>query len=486
MVLFGSMAFLVGLVLARRHVAVPFVLLVIVSMLCAVVVWRQRRALPAFLAVVVFGLMLGSWRGTEYLHMLQPYKDLGYQKVTLTGAASIDAVYGKNSQLSFIVRDVTITKPYTQKVPGTIKVSGFGVSMVYRGDKIEVTGKLYQTRGASQASIGFGQLRMISAHNSPIDEFRREFAAGMQTALPEPVASFGLGLLVGQRNTLPPEISQALLMVGLTHIIAVSGYNLTILLNASKRLLGGRSKLLSTVVALGLIATFLLITGASASIVRASVISVLALVAWYFGRTIRPLLLIVFTAALTAYANPVYLWADIGWYLSFLAFFGVLVVAPQVTKRLYKAKEPPLLVQIALETLCAELMTIPLVLYIFGQVSLVGLLANMLVVALIPLGMLFSFIAGLAGMFAGAVAGWFAWPANVLLTYMLDIAQLLSRVPHVFQENRYLSAVDMAACYSFVALVLVFLWKRQQKHNDWQAMFSGIKQRVVPKITADS
>jgi competence protein ComEC len=257
--------------------------------------------------------------------------------------------------------------------------------------------------------------------------------------------------LVGQRNTLPTGVTEAILMVGLTHIIAVSGYNLTILLEASRRVLGKSSKLLSTVIAVVLIFGFLLIAGASASIVRAAVISLIGLSAWYYGRSVRPLLLILLAAAGTTFANPVYLWADISWYLSFLAFFGILVVGPLVTHKLYGDKQPPMLVQIVIESLCAEIMTLPLVLYIFGQMSLVSLLANMLVVALIPLAMLLSLIAGLAGMLVGAIAGWFAWPAQLLLTYMLDVVTMLSRIPHVFQQNRYLSAIDMAAWYGVVA-----------------------------------
>jgi competence protein ComEC len=110
--------------------------------------------------------------------------------------------------------------------------------------------------------------------------------------------------------------------------------------------------------------------------------------------------------------------------------------------------------QVLIESLCAEIMTVPLVLYIFGQVSLVSLLANLLVVALIPLAMLLSLVAGLAGMLAGAVSGWLAWPAMVLLTYMLDIVTMLSRLPHVFLQNRYLSAVDMAFCYGAILALL--------------------------------
>ena len=445
-------AFLLGLVAARKHIVVPGV--AIIPAVLAALALLGRRTILTTSMVVLAGLLLGVWRGGIYMQQLQPYHALALQKVAFTATANIDAVYGKNSQLSFIVRDVDFTYPRHIHVPGTVKVNGFGVTMVYRGDRLQVSGSLYPTRGANQATVSFAKLKKVGSTTSTIDNLRRKFAAGMQTALPEPLASFGLGLLVGQRNTLPDALTQALLMVGLTHIIAVSGYNLTILLEASRRLLGNRSKVLSTAIALTLIFSFLMVAGTSASIVRAAVISILGLSAWYYGRTVRPLLLILLAAAGTAYANPVYLWADIGWYLSFLAFFGILVIGPLVSRRLYGHKRPPLIPQIMIESLCAELMTIPLVLYIFGQMSLVSLLANVLVVALIPLAMLLSLVAGLAGMVIGGVSGWFAWPAQVLLSYMLDIVNLLSRIPHVFVANRYLSAIDMGLCYTGVVVLL--------------------------------
>jgi len=397
---------------------------------------------------------------------LRPYQDLALQKVQFTATANIDAVYGKSSQLSFVVRDVHFTSPSNLRVPGTIKVSGFGETMVYRGDQLQVSGKLYPTRGASQATVSFAQLHKVGGASAPLDTLRRKFTAGMQSTLPEPLASFGLGLLVGQRNTLPEALTQALLMVGLTHIIAVSGYNLTILLETCRRLLGGKSKVFSTAAALAVIAGFLAIAGTSASIVRAAVISVLGLSAWYYGRTVRPVLLLLLAAAGTAYANPAYVWSDISWYLSFLAFCGVLILAPVVTYRLYGQKEPHLLMQIALESVCAEVMTLPLILYTFGQMSLVSLLANVLVAALIPLAMLCSLLAGLAGMLVGGIAGWLSWPAHVLLTYMVDVVYMLSRIPHVFQQNRYLSTLDMALCYCIAALLMVVLHVAK-KHRSW-------------------
>lgn len=319
----GCAAFLLGLVLARKHFMVSG-LLALVALATALILLRKRTLVVA-LAAIIAGLLLGGWRGTAYLHALSPFQELSKQKVVLTAHAGVDAVYGNGGQLSFTVRDVVFEQPVHQAVPGSMKVSGYGVTMVYHGDILRISGKLYPTRGANQATISHAQLNKLSQGGSPIDTLRRKFAAGMQSALPEPQASFGLGLLVGQRNTLPEALTQALLMVGLTHIIAVSGYNLTILLEATKRLLGRQSKALSTAVAVALILGFLLVAGTSASIVRAAVISLLGLAAWYYGRSIRPILLLLLAAAGTAFANPVYLWADIGWYLSFLAFFGILV-----------------------------------------------------------------------------------------------------------------------------------------------------------------
>lgn len=450
---------LLGLLLARFCMPLPFWLVVLFAVAAALS--RKNRPLLLITAVLC-GLSLGVWRGAVYLQALQPYHDYAGQKVTIRATATLDAVYGQHSQLAFEVSHIAFLNPAAVVVPGTMKISGFGELAVYRGDIVEVTGKLYPTRGGKQATISYAQIDRVASHPTVVDELRRKFAAGMQTALPEPAASFGMGLLIGQRNTLPAATSQALLMVGLTHIIAVSGYNLTILLNGSKRALGHRSKRLTTIVGVGLMLFFLLFAGTSASIVRAAVVSGLTLAAWYYGRRVRPLVLILLAAAITAYATPMYFWSDIGWWLSMLAFFGILVIAPKVIALLYKQGEAPLVPQMAIETLSAEVMTIPLILFIFGQISFIGLLANLLVATFIPLAMLLTFIAGMAGMLVPLLAGWFAWPAKLLLTYMLDTATLLSEVPNVFRTGVYISAGDMAACYAAIVLLLMVMYRKKK------------------------
>ncbi len=395
------------------------------------------------------------------MQKLDAYQPIYYQKVTLTARAMEDAVYGKTKQLGFAANNIVLSNG--QHMTGKISLSGFGVNAVFAGDEVVASGKLYPGYGAYQGRMSFAVLEITGHNPTLLAEIRRRFVAGAQTALPDPLAPFVMGLLVGQRANLPAEVKEDFQKVGLTHIIAVSGYNLTIILQASRRLFGKRSKRISTSLSVGLIVVFLLLAGASASIVRAAIVSMLSIAASYYGRNFSPLSLIAFTAAITAYANPVYIWSDLSWYLSFLAFFGVMILSPLVQARWPHKWHQNIIGSVSLETICAEIMTLAFVLYIFGQMSLVGLPANILVVTLVPLAMLLGVVSGLAGMLVGSFAGWLSWPASLLLTYMLDVAHIMAHLPGVFVENRALSLQVMLAIYLGISLITTSLWYKTKQ-----------------------
>jgi competence protein ComEC len=454
LVFLACLAFLVGVGVARKGVVIDASW----WWLCLIgVLWvRKKKNIATALLVIAFGFSFGWWRGEAYMAHLAEFDQHYYKQVTLVGRASDDATYDSKKQLTFDTYNVYI--PATgQTLTGKVGVSGYGVPAVFAGDSFTVSGKLYPSRGSYQAKISFANIHITGHHSSIVQDLRRKFAAGMESALPEPLASFGMGLLIGQKANLPDTIYDELLMVGLVHIIAVSGYNLTIILRATNGMLSKHSKRLSLLLALSLIAVFLLFAGGSASIVRAAIVSSLSIAALFYGRRVKPLVLIMFAAAITAWAKPYYVWSDVSWYLSFLAFFGVMIVAPLVQSRLPRRVAGSLVAAIAIESLCAELMTLPYVLHIFGQMSFIGLVANVLVVALVPLAMLLCLWAGLAGMLVPGIAGWIAFPAKLLLTYMLDIANLLSHIPHVFVEGIGLSLVSLLLLYGIIAVMVVAL-----------------------------
>ena len=463
----GCVASLAGIGLSRKF-QLDYALAI--STICALLLTILRpKNVTGFVIVVVLGLNLGLWRGGEFMQKSAVLKSYTAEKVTIETTATTDSVYSTNSQIEFSGNKVQLTSPNNHPLAGNFKISGFGIPMVYRGDHIEVTGKLFPSRGSNQARIAYAQLKTLGKDNSWINNFTRRFTAGIESALPEPQASFALGLLIGQRSTLPKEILNMLTIVGLVHIVAVSGYNLTILVQAAGRLKLG-SKYQHLALSLALICFFLLMTGFSASIVRAAIVSGLGLWAWFYGRKIRPIVLITLAAAITGLYNPFYVWGDLGWYLSFLAFFGILIIAPQISTRVFK-KEPKVLGGVVVETLSAELMTLPLIMFTFSQLSLVALIANAAVVPLVPFAMLFSTVAAFAGMYVPAVAGWLALPANLLLTFMLDVVHLFAKIPSALLLRSI--SVDLMLVFYFAVVLLVIILHRTRSKN---AIITDVKQ----------
>lgn len=454
----GSLSVLVGVGLSRLinidlHPAQLTALVIPILLL--------RNTYGRLVVVVLVCLSVGFWRGEVYVQRLNQLKQLTGYSQTYKMVAKSDAVYGKSQQLEFTATGAMIASSH-KAVVGSFKISGFGPTMVYRGDTIQVTGRLYITRGSNQAGISFARIEVVGQDSSLINKLTRKFAAGMQNALPEPLASFALGLLIGQKSTMPQNILSELTLVGLAHVVAVSGYNLTILVRAAGRIKLG-SKYQKLILSLGLIAAFVLMTGFSASIVRAALVSTLSLWAWFYGRKIKPLLLILFTAAITSFWNPFYVWSDTGWYLSFLAFFGILIISPIIISRFFR-RRPKLIGLVLIETLCAEIMTLPLIMATFGQMSLVALLANILIVPLVPLAMLLSSVAMISGAWLPAIAGWFAWPAKEVLMYMLDLVHILASLKFS-QLQLSVDWLGMTLIYIIIATIFLGIWKSSRRKN---------------------
>jgi len=194
-------------------------------------------------------------------------------------------------------------------------------------------------------------------------------------------------------------------------------------------------------------------------------VSLLALAAWYYGRKVSPWVLLWFSGALTAFINPIFLWYDLGWWLSFLAFIGVLIVAPLITRRLYRGdKNPSTPVQIAIETSSAQIMTMPLIGYIFGEFSLIALLANVVVLPMIPLAMLFTFTAGLGGMILPVLAGWFGWPATIILSLITELVNLFAKAPNALLAVEF-NILEITVIYAAIVVSTVLLYAKVRKSN---------------------
>lgn len=427
----------------------------------------KRGTIVSLVIISVCFVSLGLLRSEAWASSSSFVNQKVGSQVVVRGLVVTDTVFDDRRQLEFEIDDVVlIDDGQLINISGRMRIRGFGAPMVMRKDTVEITGKLQRGFGARVASMSFAHIEVTGRSTSQLEAFRRSFSARLFSGLSDEEASLALGILVGQRSSISEQNENNLRAVGLTHIIAVSGYNLSVLVRLARRRLGGLSKFQSTLMSILLVVLFVSIAGYSASIIRATWVIGLSLLAWYFGRSIRPIVLLMLSAAATAWFNPFYLWYDIGWWLSFAAFFGVLMIGPQLQQRIYAGKKPHFVMQLAIESFAASLMTAPLIMWIFERVSIVSLLANILVVPVIPLIMILSFIAGMMALvYSDFLITKLAFVlTSITLSYVLFISDKLAAIP--FAEVKIgFSTTQMLLTYAII-LVATFVLHKKTKLSE--------------------
>ncbi len=208
----------------------------------------------------------------------------------------------------------------------------------------------------------------------------------------------------------------------------------------------------------GLIVAFMAVTGASPSMSRAGLVAGLSLLAWYYGRTFHPLVLLPFAAAVTLLINPSYGWGDLGWQLSFAAFAGVMILAPLLQAYYFGEKKPGIMWQIVGETVAAWLVTLPILLVAFGQMSNVAIVANLLILPLVPLAMLLVFLAGITSLIFTPIAPIVGYPAYLLLHYMTQTASWIAGLEWA-QTELTITWWQAAVVYMLLAGFCAYMWR---------------------------
>jgi competence protein ComEC len=291
-------------------------------------------------------------------------------------------------------------------------LSAFGTYALMRPGKLTV---------ASPAE-GFSILGFLS-------DLRSNTSERIGLIVPEPHASLLDGLLTGNRASVPQSVLNDFTTAGLTHMLAISGYNIAVVLTVIGSLLFFlplRWRLIPSILA---IAAFTIFTGASASVTRAAIMGTLGLIALHSGRVNETRLAVLWTAFFMLIINPRQAWFDPSFQLSFFSVAGLIELQPLIAKRLTRIPETLGLRDSLALTIAAQLFAAPWAALLFKQVSIIAPLANMIVAPLVPLAMMVGFIAVMLGILwlpLGMLAGAAAW---AILELMLRLAHLFSLAP---------------------------------------------------------
>ncbi len=293
----------------------------------------------------------------------------------------------------------------------------------YYGDQIIFRGKIKSAnwRTNSPHFIGFvsyPEIDLIAKNKgNPIKanliKLRIAFEKNIKRVLPHDKAVFLSGLTMGDVSEISPDFDKKLKASGTSHLVALSGYNINIIIDNLGWFLGFWPTIL-------FILAFVIMTGAEASLVRAAIMGVILIVARKSQRIYQHRNAITFTALAMVLYDPKILVFDLGFQLSFLALLGIIYIKPFLEKITRWKSE------IVWPTIAAQLAVLPLIMIKFGGFNPLSPLANILIAPAIPYTMALGFMAGTTGFASYHLSFLIAWFANIFLTYETIIINLFA------------------------------------------------------------
>jgi len=258
---------------------------------------------------------------------------------------------------------------------------------------------------------------------------KEKFLGKMNSAIMNPESLLMGGLILGEKSSFNQAFRQSFVNTGTIHIVALSGYNVTIVAEWFMKLFAFLPKNLGIGMGILAILLFIMMTGGSSTAIRAGIMAALALVARGTGRNYDVARALVLAGVFMIILNPFLLVYDVSFHLSFLATVAVIFLAPRIEKYFLWVPARFELRDIVSITVAAYIFVFPFILYQMGNFSLVALPANVLILPFIPLTMMLGFLTGLAGLIWYALAVPFGYISYLFLHYELGVISFFSNLP---------------------------------------------------------
>ena len=426
---------------------------------------RRLSVFPAVLAVI---LLLGVWRADS---VSGPLPLLGPEVLTSQDAAKVRLEGRISGDPEFSGRRVEFTLDLSAADLGFGSVPAENKVLVYAdppddlvarrsppyfdyGDQVSVTGTLrrpepfggfdYPAYLARQGITG-----IMSADSATVTEekggwrewpyaLRGRLSESIEASIPYPQSALGQALLLGRRGDLPPEMVQKFRSTGTSHLLAISGLHvgvLVVMFLAGSAWLFGRRGNYFLIAPLVMVWAYALVSGLPPSVVRAAVMGSVYLLAVAVGRPGSILPALALGAGVMTAVSPEII-QRVSFQLSFAAVGGIALAQSLIPQWSFAAGNPnqnwwqpwafPLLRALSLAliiSLAATLATWPLVAFNFNEVAVLGIIVTVLALPAMPFIMAGTFVAAVVGLFSVAVGQFFGWLVWVPLSYLIELVE---------------------------------------------------------------
>jgi len=335
----------------------------------------------------------------------------------------------------------------TDKAETKILLTGRRYPIFHYGDKVEVSGILrkpekfsdfdwpaYLAKDDIYFEMIYPQTKLLQGKGGSrlrrqLFSIKEKFIDNLSKVIPEPDAGYLAGLTIGGKKAMSKDLQEEFRRTGIIHVVVLSGYNVTIIANVIMQALKGLPFFVGIGFGILGILFFALMAGASATVVRASIMAGFALLARATGRVYQITIALLVAGFLMILHNPKILRFDTSFQLSFLATLALIYFSPSVEKKLSFIPKKFHLREIAGATISTQIFVFPCLLYKLGMFSVVSLPVNLLVLFFVPITMFFGFLAGGLGFISGFLAVPFGWIAYAFSSYELWVVTLFSKLP---------------------------------------------------------
>jgi competence protein ComEC len=290
--------------------------------------------------------------------------------------------------------------------------------------------------------------------------FRNAFSNNINKVVPEPAASLANGELLGEKQTLAKELDDALKIAGVTHVVVLSGHNISIVAGSIMRVFSFLPRAPQMLLALLGIFSFVAATGFSASVVRAACMASILLFAQKSGALYSARRALFIVALGMVFIKPSLLVYDVSFQLSFLATAGILYGQKYFEKKLTRIPARFGFREMVATTCAAQVAVLPLLIHLSGGVQIFSLLANVLILPTVPVAMLLSFVAGTLGFISYTLSYMVGVLATIVLSYQVMVVMNVG--------NILWAHVPLPTLFSYLAGILYILfvirtvWKEEK------------------------
>ncbi|MDI6717923.1 MAG: ComEC/Rec2 family competence protein [Patescibacteria group bacterium] len=385
------------------------------------------------------------------------------KKTAFTGI--VDEIKEQNENQKFVIN---LQHPHSGKI--LIKLKPYPA--YERGDIIKFEGTIANYRDFKKEIYGisnYPQNKLIGKKGGAIKlltGFKNKIINNIKMVLPSEKSAFLSGIILGETSEFSRELKNAMSKSGTTHIVALSGYNITILVKVVFGfLIWFLNRKISFYITIVSIIAFVLMTGAQSSVVRAAIMGGILLLAQQVGRVHSIKNAIAVSAFVMVLFNPKILRFDLGFQLSFLAFIGMAYLLPAIENffRVNKEKDFFNMKENLLATLSAQLAVFPLLISSFKSFSLFSLVSNILILSFISLTMTLGFIIGALGFVSYYLSLVFSWAVYPFLTYELLVIKLFGQMPSAKISD--LNIIFSAIYYLMLIIFIFYMNRRPDKRQ---------------------